>query len=218
MLVMQRKAKDAMPELENTTSMMSEAQDSDEALMVRYRDQDDMGAFESLVERYERPLFNYLFRYLRNAQLAEEAFQGTFSRVHEKRDLYTEDRKFRPWLYSIATNQAVDELRREGRHQAASLEQRRTQSDAETGSTLLDLLQSGAPSPFEQLEAEERREWTRRAIDNLPEHLRTVVLLIYFQGLKYREAADALEIPVGTIKSRLNTALGMLNAAWRDEQ
>ena len=96
---------------------------TDEKLMVRVRDQDDLGAFESLVRRYEKPLFRYLFRYLRNAELADEVFQNAFTRVHEKRDVYTEERKFRPWLYRIATNQAVDELRREGRHRAASLDQ-----------------------------------------------------------------------------------------------
>ncbi len=185
--------------------------------MVRFRDHDDLDAFETLVHRYEKPLYNYLFRYLRNAELAEEAFQNAFARVHEKRDLYTQDRKFRPWLYSIATNQAVDELRREGRHQAASLDQNRTEGESGTVS-LLDLLQSTVPSPYEQLEAEERRAWTRKATDDLPEHLRVVVLLIYFQGLKYREAADILEIPVGTVKSRLNAALAMLNAAWQGER
>lgn len=193
------------------------ANGSDEELMVRFRDHDDLDAFETLVHRYEKPLYNYLFRYLRNAELAEEAFQNAFARVHEKRDLYTQDRKFRPWLYSIATNQAVDELRREGRHQAASLDQNRTEGESGTVS-LLDLLQSTVPSPYEQLEAEERRAWTRKATDDLPEHLRVVVLLIYFQGLKYREAADILEIPVGTVKSRLNAALAMLNAAWQGER
>jgi RNA polymerase sigma-70 factor, ECF subfamily len=211
-----------MPELDHQANSASENESNgggatDEALMVRFRDQDDIGAFESLVHRYEKPLFNYLLRYLRNAELAEEAFQNAFTRVHERRELYTEDRKFRPWLYSIATNQAVDELRREGRHQAASLDQKRTETESGSAS-LLDLLQSATPSPYEQLEAEERRAWTRRAIDDLPEHLRVVVLLIYFQGLKYREAAEALDIPVGTVKSRLNTALAALNAAWRSER
>jgi RNA polymerase sigma-70 factor (ECF subfamily) len=208
-----------MPDLEDashkpTESHPEEGAATDEDLMVRFRDRDDMGAFESLVHRYEKPLFNYLFRYLRNAELAEEAFQNAFARIHEKRELYTQERKFRPWLYSIATNQAVDELRREGRHHAASLDQQRTESESGAVS-LLDLLQAATPSPLEQLESEERRTWTRQAVDSLPEHLRVVVLLIYFQGLKYREAAEALEIPVGTVKSRLNTALAMLNEAWR---
>jgi RNA polymerase sigma-70 factor (ECF subfamily) len=205
-----------MPNLQDPRSEPSSLEPtvSDEQLMERFRSQDDLAAFEALVHRYEKPLFNYLARYLRSPELAEEAFQNAFARVYEKRDLYSEDRRFRPWLYSIATNQAVDELRKEGRHQAASLNQQRSEGESGTVS-LLDMLQAATPSPYEELEAEERRAWTRRAIDELPEHLRVVVLLVYFQGLKYREAADALDIPVGTVKSRLNTALSLLNAAWR---
>jgi RNA polymerase sigma-70 factor (ECF subfamily) len=190
---------------------------SDEELMGRLRDHADEAAFETLVHRYEKPLFNYLNRYLRNTQLAEEAFQNAFARVYQKRDYFTPDRRFRPWLYSIATNQAVDELRKEGRHQAASLDQKRT--EGESGQlSLLDLLEAATPSPYEQMETEERRAWTRRAIDDLPDYLRVVVLLVYFQGMKYREAAEILDIPVGTVKSRLNTALSQLGAAWRGEQ
>jgi RNA polymerase sigma-70 factor (ECF subfamily) len=188
----------------------------DEELMVRVRDGDDISAFETLVHRYERPLFNYLNRYLRNPQLAEEVFQNAFARVYEKRSYFTEDRRFRPWLYSIATNQAVDELRKEGRHHAASLDQKRTEGEGGQVS-LLDLLESATPSPPEQMETEERRAWARRAIDNLPDYLRVVVLLVYFQGLKYREAAEILDIPVGTVKSRLNSALSQLSEAWRGE-
>jgi len=64
------------------------------------------------------------------------------------------------------------------------------------------------------LQTVERREWVQGNIDELPDHLRTVVLLVYFQGLKYREAADALSIPVGTVKSRLHAAILKLNEAW----
>jgi RNA polymerase sigma-70 factor (ECF subfamily) len=208
-----------MPFFLNTLNRSSASDEdvSDEELMSRLRDHDDEAAFETLVHRYEKPLFNYLNRYLRNPQLAEEAFQNAFARVYQKRDYFTQDRRFRPWLYSIATNQAVDELRKEGRHQAASLDQKRSEGDSGQVS-LLDLLEAGAPSPYEQMETEERRAWTRRAIDELPDYLRVVVLLVYFQGLKYREAAEILDIPVGTVKSRLNTALSQLGAAWRGER
>jgi RNA polymerase sigma-70 factor (ECF subfamily) len=207
-----------MPQWQESASGSSvlDQEAPDEELMVRVRNDEDVGAFEALVHRYERPLFNYLNRYLRNPQLAEEAFQNAFSRVYEKRSYFTEDRRFRPWLYSIATNQAVDELRKEGRHHAASLDQKRTEGESGQVS-LLDLLEAATPSPYEQMETEERRAWARKAIDNLPDYLRVVVLLVYFQGLKYREAAEILDIPVGTVKSRLNTALSQLSEAWRGE-
>jgi RNA polymerase sigma-70 factor (ECF subfamily) len=189
-------------------------QASDEELLMRYRDLGDATAFESLIHRYERPIYRYLFRYLHNAQLAEEVFQATFLRVHAKRHLYTSGRPFRPWLYSIATRCAVDALRKEGRHRALSLDEGKGPTEDAT-TALVSLLESRVPSPPAELNGQERRQWARRAVAELPDHLRAVILLIYFQGLKYREAAEALEIPVGTIKSRAHQALLELNRAWR---
>jgi RNA polymerase sigma-70 factor (ECF subfamily) len=190
--------------------------DSDEALMARYRDQDDIQAFETVVHRYEKPLYNYLLRYLGDRQLAEDVFQAAFFRIHEKRALFTREKRFRPWLYTIAHHLAIDALRKEGRHWAVSLDKDRSEGDAGTA-RLLDQIQSHTPSPLEEAEAQERRDWTHRAIDALPDHLRATLLLVYFQGLKYQEAAEVLHVPVGTVKSRLHQALLQLNAALRNE-
>lgn len=187
---------------------------TDEELLVSYRDRGDVRAFETLVHRYEQPIYNYLLRYLRNTSLAEEVFQATFLRVHEKCGLYKEDRLVRPWLYSVATHQAIDALRREGRHRAARLDEEHSVDDAEVG-TLLNLLASATPSPVEEAEEHERDEWTRQAVDALPDHQRVAVLLIFFQGLKYREVAEILQVPLGTVKSRIHKALLALNKAWR---
>jgi RNA polymerase sigma-70 factor (ECF subfamily) len=186
----------------------------DQQLLLRYRDHGDAQAFEQIVQRHERPIYNYLLRYLRNAQLAEEVFQATFLRLHEKCHLYQEDRPFRPWLYSMATNRAVDTLRKEGRQQAVSLDEEHGGAD-DDARALVDLLQSKVACPSIQLAKAERRQWTREAVGRLPEHLRAVVLLIYFQGMKYREVAEVLDIPLGTVKSRANKALVRLNSAWR---
>jgi RNA polymerase sigma-70 factor (ECF subfamily) len=190
--------------------------ESDDRLLVRYRDHGDVAAFETLVHRYEQPLYSFLLRYLGMRSLAEEVFQATFLRLHEKRRLFTDDRRLRPWLYSIALHQAVDALRKEGRQQAISLDEERPVGDADPG-TLLRPLRSGTASPLEEAEERERAAWARAAVATLPEALRVVVLLIYFQGLKFREAADALHLPLGTIKSRIHQALARLNAAWRRE-
>jgi RNA polymerase sigma-70 factor (ECF subfamily) len=187
---------------------------TDESLLLRYRDTGDIEAFEWLVHRYEKPLFNYLLRYLHSESLAEEVFQVTFLKLHEKCDLFTADRQFRPWLYSIATHLAIDALRREGRHRSVSLDQERADSDTDVG-TLLKLLRSQTPSPPEQLQAEERAQWARQAVDELPEHLRVIVLLAYFQGLKLQEVSEILQKPLGTVKSRLHKALLALNSRWR---
>jgi RNA polymerase sigma-70 factor, ECF subfamily len=187
---------------------------TDESLLLRYRDAGDIEAFEALVHRYEKPLFNYLLRYLHSASLAEDVFQATFLRLHEKCHLFTEDRQVRPWLYSIATHLAIDTLRKEGRHHAASLDQERADAETDVG-TLLNLLRSRTPSPVEQLEAHERAQWTRQAVDVLPDQLRVIVLLAYFQGLKFQEVAEILHLPLGTVKSRLHRALVMLHTAWQ---
>ena len=75
---------------------------------------------------------------------------------------------------------------------------------------------SSDANPAETVDLDESRNWVRRALLDLPEHLRSVITLVYYQGMKYREAADALAIPVGTVKSRMHTAVLKLNEAWND--
>lgn len=186
---------------------------SDEKLLLVYRSRGDRAAFEELIRRYERELFNYLRHYLGDAEMAEDVFQQTFLQVHMKCDQFESGRKVRPWLYTVATNQAIDYQRRNRRHQMVSLD-RPTGGDAEEESgALVKLLDAAGPGPAEQSESAERYEEVRQAVEELPEHVRQVVLLVYFQGLKYREAADVLDIPVGTVKSRLHAALGKLSEA-----
>lgn len=182
---------------------------SDEELMGRYRDEGHSEEFSLLVRRYERELFRYLARYLGDPSLADDVFQNTFLQVHLKRDLYERGRPFRPWLYTIATHQAVDALRKAGRHPAVSLDQRSPNGETEPGA-LIDLLVAEETGPLASLQEGERREWVRRALQRLPEALRETLVLAYFQDLKYREIADVLKIPVGTVKSRLHAALAKL--------
>ena len=191
----------------------AEAQVSDEELLLRSRSDGDSRAFETLVHRYEHELFSYLRRYLGSAEMAEDVFQATFLQVHLKREQFEQGRRFRPWLYTIATNQAIDAQRRNRRHRMASLDGRSSGSD-EVGA-LIDMLATEGHTAAEQLEAQEAREWIREAVDALPDPLKSTLLLVYHQGMKYREAADVLGIPVGTVKSRLNSALLKLNESWQ---
>ncbi|MGB6041799.1 MAG: sigma-70 family RNA polymerase sigma factor [Pirellulales bacterium] len=193
-------------------------QASDEQLLLGYCETGDREQFEQLVQRYERELYSYLRRYLGNAEMAEDAFQCSFLQVHLKCDQFQEGRRFRPWLYTIATNQAIDLQRRNRRHRIASLDtSSRTSGDDQLGA-LIDLLQSREESPFTSVELDEQKRWIRRTVEELPDPLRAAVVLVYYQGLKYREAADVLSIPVGTVKSRLHTALLKLNQAWLKSQ
>jgi RNA polymerase sigma-70 factor (ECF subfamily) len=120
----------------------------------------------------------------------------------------------RPWLYTIATHQAIDALRRNGRHQALSLDQHREEYAGGEAQNLTASLESPAPGPVELAQGEEGRQHVRAAVDRLPDFLRQVVVLAYYQGLKYREVADILGIPVGTVKSRLHAALVKLQETW----
>jgi len=192
------------------------AQTSDEDLLLQYRESGDRAFFDELVHRYERELFSYLRRYLNNAEMAEDAFQGTFLQVHLKNEQFQEGRKFRPWLYTIATNQAIDLQRRNKRHRMLSLDTGGRKSGNEDLNSLVDLMASEEPGPRKQLEGQERSDWVQNAVADLPDPFRQVVTLVYYQGMKYREAADVLDIPVGTVKSRLHTALLKLNEAWQD--
>lgn len=187
---------------------------SDEELLTRFRETDDVAAFEKLVHRYEKPIYTYLVRYLRNAALAEDVFQEVFIRVYEKCHLFDNGRRVRPWLYRIATNQAIDALRKQGRHPSLSLDRHHSANNVDLG-TLLKLLTSSEPSPLERAEEHERAEWAHRVVDELPDDLRVVILLIFFQGLKYRDVAEGFDMPIGTVKTRVHKALVKLNVAWR---
>lgn len=186
-------------------------QATDEVLLSRYRDEGRTADFDALVHRYERELYRYLVRYTGDSALAEDVFQNTFLQVHLKRGLYEDGRPVRPWLYSIATHQAVDALRKVGRHPTVSLDIRGGSGGGDSDpSALVDLLIGPDAGPLAEIQGEERKQWVRSAIDRLPDALKQTLILAYFQDLKYREIAEIQKIPVGTVKSRLHAALAKL--------
>lgn len=186
---------------------------SDEELLASIR-RGDREAFGTLLRRYEGELYGYLRRYLGNSDLAEDVFQNTFLQVFLKIKQYEPGRPARPWLYTIATHQAIDALRRNGRHQGVSLDQQRTEVEGGEWKHLLDLLESRGPCPLDQVQDDERRQLVRDSVNLLPDFLRQVLLLVYYQGLKYQDVANIMGIPVGTVKSRLHAALVRLQEAW----
>ena len=191
---------------------------SDEQLVARYRETSDRELFAQLVYRYERELYNYLRRYLNDAELAEDAFQATFLQVHLKCDQFDEGRKFRPWLYAVATNQAIDARRKVMRHRMVSLDQSGSSAEGDEVSRLVNLLESHEDNPLQRVEQSESHDQVRMTLDSLPESMYAVIQLVYYQGLKYREAAEVLDIPVGTVKSRLHSAISKLTETWNNNQ
>lgn len=207
--------KATLPEPKQTMRQISSQ--SDEELLMAYRKSSDPDLFHELVRRYERELYSYLRRYLGDAEMAEDAFQAAFLQVHLKCQFYEPGRAFRPWLYTIATNQAIDAQRRSRRHRMVSLDRTGPKEGEDVGK-LLDLLTSKEPTPVAQLSAAERGAWLHAAVEQLPDGLKDVVHLVYFQELKYREAAEALDIPVGTVKSRMHAAVAKLSEIWNESQ
>jgi RNA polymerase sigma-70 factor (ECF subfamily) len=198
-------------------SPLDPASTTDEELFHQFRDTGDRGLFEQLVHRYERELYSYLRRYLGDADLASDAFQNTFLQIYLKRDQYDTSRRFRPWLYAIAMHQAIDAQRHKQRRRMVSLDQRCVGDETEL-SKMVDLLVSTAPDPATRLDLREQQELVRKGVEELPDFLRAVVHMVYFQGLKYSEVAEALGLPVGTVKSRMHSAMLRLTEIFTPSQ
>ncbi len=190
---------------------------TDEQLLLEYRQTGDRELFAQLVYRYERELYSYLRRFVGDRELAQDAFQGTFLQVHLKCDSFDPARRFKAWLYTIATNQAIDARRRQKRHLMVSLDSPTGNFDDQV-TEMMGLLESSEPGPEARLDQAERVLAVRRTLELLPENLYTIIQLVYFQGMTYRDAAAVLEIPVGTVKSRLNLAVQKLAETWMQSQ
>ena len=162
--------------------------------------------FGELVHRYKSELYGYLRRYVGADDLAADVFQNTFLALYTKIGQYQLGRAARPWIYTVATNQAIDALRRKNR--------RARRTGLGNSGELLDDAPAPGVSPDASAELAESRARVRAAVDALPELLRQVILLAYFQGLKYQEIADTLGVPLGTVKSRLHAAVARLGEAW----
>jgi len=188
---------------------------TDEQLVQRYRS-GEPAAFEELVRRHHDDLIRFLIRLSGNRAVAEDAFQETFLQVHLSADTFDTTRRFKPWLFAIAANKARDALRRSARRKTLDLSAPISGGGGGNGSgggsdsgarTYVDLMEVDVPQPDQALKDSERSRLVQRAVDELPWSLREILLLAYFQRLSYNQIADALEIPLGTVKSRLHSAV-----------
>lgn len=205
----------AIQQLESTLNAADSGDLSDEDLLAAYRRSGNRALFNQLMSRYQREIYSYLRRYIGSTEMAEDAFQGTFLQVHLKCSQFDSSRRFRPWLYAIATNQAIDVQRRNKRHRMVSLD--RTPNDTEQrNASWAEKLVGGTPDPLIAAAAQENGAWMQQSIATLGEPMQQVIQLVYYQGLKYREAAEVLGIPVGTVKSRLHAAVQRLGVMWED--
>lgn len=172
------------------------------------------GAFDQLVARYANELYGFLCRFVANSSAAEDLVQETFIQVHAAAGTFDRERSFKPWLYTIAANKGRDYLRSRGRRQEYSIDA--TPGDNE-GAAPSSNLESGDETQPEHVEREETQQRVRALVSKMPEHLRLILMLGYFQQLSYAEIAEVLGIPVGTVKSRLHAAVNQFAKLWRNE-
>ena len=183
----------------NSESMASES--TSDAACVRRLQRGDINAFEILVRRHEKAIFNLVYRMLGNYDDAAETSQEVFLSAYRAIGQFRGDANFSTWLYRIALNQATT------RRKSANLRQKMLVSI--DGTDMVDDAQIG---PAETLEKKELRERVQRALNELEPEDATVILLRDLQDIPYEDLAQMLKIPVGTVKSRLHRARQALKA------
>jgi RNA polymerase sigma-70 factor (ECF subfamily) len=187
--------------------------DSDEALMLRYRD-GDVRAFEVLVTRHRKPIYNFILRFVRDAAQAEDVLQETFLRLVKGAEAYERQAKFTTWLYTIARNLCVDASRRGKHRKAASLDA--PASGDPDGSPLIDLVADGKDGVDRQAIGRELQVRIQAAVEALPDEQREIFLLREVADLQFNEIANIVGCPENTVKSRMRYALEKLREALEE--
>jgi len=190
-----------------------DGQRSDEQLLADYR-AGDKASFSELVSRYQRELYHFLVRFLGNRAASEDVFQETFLQVHQSAEQFDPERRFRPWLFTIAANKARDLIRSQARRPTNPLQASISPGDDESGE-FIDLMQSAANTPSDPMEREELQRQVQNTVTGMPEHLREILLLSYFHQFPYKQISEILDIPLGTVKSRLHAAVAHFADRWR---
>jgi RNA polymerase sigma-70 factor (ECF subfamily) len=193
---------------------------TDEELVGDYR-RGNAAAFEELVRRHHDDLIRFLIRLVGNRAVAEDAFQETFLQVHLSAETFDVARRFKPWLFTIAANKGRDALRRNARRRTLDLSApvggggNGGEGGDGSGRSYVDLMEVDVPSPEAGVNDQERNKLVQKALDDLPWSLREILLLAYFQRMSYNQIAEALEIPLGTVKSRLHSAVAAFAKKWK---
>jgi RNA polymerase sigma-70 factor (ECF subfamily) len=173
------------------------------------QDRDDMAqlnagndaALNALMDRHAERLFHYLLRHLANEADAADLAQEAFVRVYQHRSRFDPTEKFSTWLYTIATNLLRDRFRWHKRHPQVSL-----QTEDDQGRPLQDALPDTAATPGEQTDTNERALAVRKAVESLPEELRTAVILSEYEGFSHAEIGAVLNCSAKAVESRLYRA------------
>jgi RNA polymerase sigma-70 factor (ECF subfamily) len=179
---------------------------NDHELLVAIRDGDE-AAFQEIVRRYRNPITNFIYRMLDDYDRSVELAQETFIRVYTSASRYQANYSFSTYIYRIATNLAISELRKRKRRKFVSLFSPYTSDDGDA--VEMDPPDQGVLQD-EALIEDERRRAVARAIRSLPEKYRAAVVLRDVEGLSYDRIAEVMNLSEGTVKSRINRARNLL--------
>lgn len=174
----------------------------DDSVLIALSKQGNREAFNCLVARYSAQVYNYAYRMTNSREDAEDIYQEAFLHAFRGIKSFRSDAAFSTWLYRIVRNVYLDEQKRRRARPYASLEEC---IETEDGSIAREV-EDDAPLPDEVVQTNEVRRAVQRAIAQLPERQREIIVLCDIQGHTYEEIAAILEINVGTVKSRLNRA------------
>ncbi len=186
---------------------------TDAELLAHYSAGEE-AAFREIVDRYKNSLYAFLRQFLNRQDIVEDVFQETFLQLFTSRDNFDNSRPLRPWLFTIAANKAKDALRKWQRTPVVPIG---TMGDSQELSfeDMLNTVSSDNTMPYEELERGETTKRVGQVIADMPENLREILLLAYFNKFSYKQMADILSIPIGTVKSRLHTAVGRFAKDWK---
>jgi RNA polymerase sigma-70 factor (ECF subfamily) len=189
-------------------NVMASMENTDKSLIDAHR-RGDPAAFGELVRRYGDSVLGYLIKMSGNREQAEDLFQETFKRVHEKAHTFRGP-QFKAWLFRIATNAALDGRRRSRRIKAVSLNQQFDNDNTNNEQLGAVTAADNSYNPSEQASKAEQAEQVRQAIELLPARQRATLVLAYYQQLSYTDVAQVLGCSVGTVKTQMFRALRTL--------
>lgn len=189
-------------------------QPGDEVLMQRIK-MGDIGAFDVLVRRWEHKLLNLIHRIIGDPETSRDIRQEVFLRVYQAAKRYRSESQFSTWLYRIAINCSISELRKMKRRRTIPLTMPYQYENGEQQS-LDDVLADPNPQPDESMQQDEIARYIQSALQRLPEEQRVVVILRHYEGLKFQQIASILDCPLGTVKSRMRNGLEKLRVILKD--
>lgn len=187
---------------------------TDETLLQDYLDGEAAG-FELLVRRHAQELHQFILRFTGDAVAAEDVVQEAFLQVHHSAREFDPARRFKPWLFTIAANKARDYLRKVSRRREVPFDAHVGNED-EAGQRFIDLLSGKDVLPDENLALDEKRQFARGIMETMPTKLSEVLILAYYHRFPYREIAEIVGIPLGTVKSRLHAAVVHFGLRYRE--